>query len=82
MSEGETKAYLAQVVQVSESIDDWSASNLEQVFHAFQEKSGLKPRPAFMTIRLAITGEAATPPLFDVMAVLGKETVLRRLRAF
>jgi glutamyl-tRNA synthetase len=30
--------------------------------------------------RLAITGRTASPPLFDVMAVLGKEIARRRLR--
>jgi glutamyl-tRNA synthetase len=33
-----------------------------------------------MTVRLAVTGRAATPPLFETMAVLGKEVCRRRLR--
>jgi len=31
-------------------------------------------------VRLAVTGRAATPPLFETMAVLGKEVCRRRLR--
>jgi glutamyl-tRNA synthetase len=34
-----------------------------------------------MTVRLAATGRAATPPLFETLAVLGKEVCRRRLRA-
>jgi glutamyl-tRNA synthetase len=37
-------------------------------------------KQAFMAVRVAITGRAATPPLFDTMAVLGKEICRRRLR--
>ena len=33
-----------------------------------------------MAVRVAATGRAATPPLFDTLAVLGKEVVRRRLR--
>ena len=33
-------------------------------------------------IRLALTGETASPPIFGIMADLGRETTLRRLRAF
>ena len=34
----------------------------------------------FMTLRIAATGRAASPPLFETLAVLGKETCRRRLR--
>ncbi len=33
-----------------------------------------------MTLRVATTGRAASPPLFETLAVLGKETCRRRLR--
>jgi hypothetical protein len=34
----------------------------------------------FMAVRVAATGRAATPPLFESLTVLGKEVVRRRLR--
>jgi glutamyl-tRNA synthetase len=34
-----------------------------------------------MPVRVAVTGRTATPPLFETMAVLGKETCRRRLRS-
>jgi glutamyl-tRNA synthetase len=33
-----------------------------------------------MAVRVATTGRAASPPLFETLAVLGKETCRRRLR--
>ena len=38
------------------------------------------PNELFMTVRVATTGRAATPPLFETLAVLGKEICRRRLR--
>jgi glutamyl-tRNA synthetase len=43
------------------------------------ENSGIKAGQFFMTLRIAITGKQATPPLYEVMEVLGKEEVLTRL---
>jgi len=74
-----TKKYLQQVSQAVDSVSDWSVTGLEEKLHDLQTKLGLKPRPAFMTIRLAVTGRPATPPLFDVLYILGKDEVVSRL---
>jgi len=79
MSPAETKKYLQQVSRVVDSISAWSVASLEEKLHDLQTSLGLKPRPAFMTIRLAITGRPATPPLFDVLSILGKNEVIKRL---
>ncbi len=47
---------------------------------AFCEKREVGPKELFMPVRVAVTGRAATPPLFDTMAVLGKEVCRGRLR--
>jgi glutamyl-tRNA synthetase len=48
---------------------------------ALVEGLGLKPRKAFGPIRVAITGRAVSPPLFESMQILGRERSLARLRA-
>jgi glutamyl-tRNA synthetase len=42
---------------------------------------GLKTGQLFGALRTAVTGETATPPLFQTMAVLGKERCLKRIEA-
>lgn len=42
---------------------------------------GLKPRVAFTPLRVAVTGRRVSPPLFESMELLGKDTVLARLAA-
>jgi glutamyl-tRNA synthetase len=68
---------------VEEHVDpllDWRAETLEAVIRAFAEGAGWPPKELFMTVRVALTGRAATPPLFETAAVLGKEVCRRRLR--
>jgi len=75
----DTSEYLSQVSGVVSRLSAWSVADLEKKLHELQTKLGLKPRPAFMTIRLAVTGRQATPPLFDVLHILGKAEVIKRL---
>ncbi|MBI5161696.1 MAG: glutamate--tRNA ligase [Micrococcales bacterium] len=44
--------------------------------------AGLKPRTAFGPLRTAISGRRISPPLFESMEILGKESTLRRLDRF
>lgn len=60
-------------------VGDWNVEHLDKICHEALEKFDYKAKQAFMTLRLVITASSATPPLFDVMAVLGKEKVLERL---
>lgn len=79
MDSSQLKSYLSQVIQVLDQTQPWDAQTLETHLRQLQEKLLLKPKPAFMTLRLALTAETATPPLFDVMSVLGKSEVANRL---
>jgi len=79
VSAKDTSEYLEKVRGAVDRITDWSVANIESKLHELQQRLNLKPRPAFMTIRLAVTGRPATPPLFDVLYILGKGEVLKRL---
>jgi glutamyl-tRNA synthetase len=81
ISAEETASYLRKVEEMFEAIDTWNVEALETQSRKLQADLHLKPRPAFMTIRLAVTGKIATPPLFDVLEVLGKENTLSRLQS-
>jgi glutamyl-tRNA synthetase len=59
---------------------EWTAAELEGALRGFAEAEGWPPNDLFMTVRVATTGRSATPPLFETLAVLGKETCRRRLR--
>ena len=75
----ETSSYIGKVISTLEDVQDWSIKTLESSLRKLQESYGWKPRPAFMTIRIALSGASFTPPLFDVMELLGKEITINRL---
>mgnify|MGYP003082468749 FL=1 len=45
------------------------------------EGMDIKPRIAFGPIRVAVTGRQVSPPLFESMEILGRESVLNRLHS-
>ena len=45
------------------------------------EVLGVKAGELFGLVRVAVTGKTATPPLFETMEILGRETTLARLRS-
>jgi glutamyl-tRNA synthetase len=61
---------------------DWSTSNLEGILRtALIEGLELKPRSAFGAVRTAISGRRISPPLFESMEILGRDSTLTRLAA-
>jgi glutamyl-tRNA synthetase len=59
---------------------DWNADTVENALRAFAESGGWVGKDLYMTVRVATTGRTATPPLFETLAVLGKEVCRRRLK--
>jgi glutamyl-tRNA synthetase len=80
-SAGETAKLLRALLEDEvDRIMDWRAQTVEEALRRFGEKRDWPPKELFMTVRVAVTGAKASPPLFETMAVLGKETCRRRLR--
>lgn len=71
---------LQHTIELCEAVTEFSPSTLEEAFRTLATANDYKPSQYFMMIRIAVTGQAATPPLFDTMAVIGKELCLDRLR--
>jgi len=57
----------------------WDAVSLEAAVRNFAETQGLKLGQAAQPLRAALTGSTASPPIFEVMAVLGRTESLARL---
>jgi glutamyl-tRNA synthetase len=61
------------------SLPIWDAAATESAVRAFAEANALKLGQIAQPLRAALTGKTTSPPLFDVMEVLGREEVLARL---
>jgi len=59
----------------------FDAESLEGVLRPLAAELELKTGQLFGMLRVAVTGRTAAPPLFQTMAVLGKERCLRRIEA-
>ena len=71
----------ARVVLAAHDEVTWEADELEPPLRALVEERGWKAGDLFMAIRVAATGKAATPPLFDTLVALGRVRTLARLDA-
>jgi glutamyl-tRNA synthetase len=74
------RASLAKLLQQLESAPDWQVPALEALVRAFADATGQKLGKVAQPLRAALTGRTASPPVFDVMVVLGREEALARIR--
>ncbi len=74
------RATLAGVLPVIEAEADWSAPALEAAVKAHAAAAGIKLGALAQPLRAALTGRAASPGIFDVLAILGRDESLDRIR--
>jgi glutamyl-tRNA synthetase len=69
------------LVERIEQLRPFTVETIDATLRSFAEEKGIKTRDLFMPVRLMVTGKKATPPLFETMAVLGRERCRSRMRA-
>lgn len=74
------KEIINAAVAAISAVTDFTVPNVEAAVRTIPEKMGLKIGPVFVVIRIAATGKKITPPLFESLVALGKETTLQRLK--
>jgi glutamyl-tRNA synthetase len=72
-------ANLAEVRRLVAATSDLTANSLEREVREVAEKSGGKMVDYAQPIRVALTGTAASPPIFPILALLGRASALERL---
>ena len=78
--DGDAKAALTQMAPLFDAVPRWEATALESVVRQFAETNNLKLGKIAQPLRAALTGRAVSPPVFDVMAVLGKAEAMARIK--
>ncbi len=63
------------------SLDTWTIVELQEKLYAFIKENNYSAKEAFMTLRIALTGKDATPHIFDMLELFGKEESLSRISA-
>lgn len=77
---GSAAEKLQTVRDVLEDLGDWTTARLEKEARNLAEKKGWKAPELFMLLRVAVTGQTVSPPLFECMEVLGKEKTIIRVK--
>jgi glutamyl-tRNA synthetase len=70
---------LEAVRSVLEGIEPFNRERTEVALRALAERLGIKTKEIFHPLRVAVTGRAVSPPLFDTLELLGKDRVLSRI---
>jgi glutamyl-tRNA synthetase len=76
----EARTLLGRLVADLATLDPWTAEATEQAVRGFAERQGLKLGNVAQPLRASLTGRTTSPPIFDVLAVLGRDESLARLR--
>jgi len=67
-------------LQVLAGIEPFDAANLEAALRQLAAARGLKAGALIHATRVAVTGQAVSPGLFEVLELMGRETTLRRVK--
>ncbi len=59
--------------------ENFDAENMEKIVRELADTLGIKAGTLIHPLRLALTGRTTSPGIFDVMQILGRETVIRRI---
>lgn len=71
---------LSKTLEILQNMDKpYQAAKFEEKFRDLAEKLKLSPTQIFQLIRVAISGQLVTPPLFESIKVLGEEETIKRV---
>lgn len=76
----ESRSILARLSEDLQDIEDWSIDSIERTIRSFAEKDDLKLGKIAQPLRAALTGSTASPGIFEVLHLLGREETLGRIR--
>ena len=74
------RAHIARMIPRLAALADWNAASLEAAVRLYSSEAAIKLGDAAQPLRAALTGRAASPGIFDVLEVLGREESLARLQ--
>jgi glutamyl-tRNA synthetase len=74
--------YISEFTERMTDLSEYNETSIETLLRSFAEEKGISAAKIIHPVRLALTGKTASPGLFEMMDILGKETVSRRLRFF
>jgi glutamyl-tRNA synthetase len=81
LADDRSRALLMELGDRYQALNEFTESAAEQLLRAFAEEREVKAGTLINGSRVALTGQGVAPSLFAVMAALGRERVVKRLKA-
>ena len=75
----EGQKYMKKIRERFISTESFELKNIEEIMRFELEELSIKPKIGFQITRVAVTGTKISPPLFESIFALGKETTIARL---
>ncbi len=76
----EARSAIGEMADELSAVAEWTPEAMEALVRGYAERAGLGLGKVAQPLRAALTGRTVSPPVFDVMAVFGREESLARLR--
>jgi glutamyl-tRNA synthetase len=73
------RALLADLKPKLDALEDWNRHALEELARTVAESNGQKLGSIAQPLRAALTGSSVSPPIFDVMEILGRDEAMGRV---
>ena len=70
---------LNETLPVIKDTNPFTASNLEDSLRLLADRLSIKPGQLFGTLRIATTGQRVSPPLFESLEIIGKDTTIESI---
>jgi len=78
-SDGQGFTTLRELTPLLQACDDWTVDALESIIKGYAEQHSLNMGKAAQPLRVAVTGSTVSPPIFDTLVILGKQSTLNRI---
>jgi glutamyl-tRNA synthetase len=72
---------IIELAKTFDQLTDFKAHTIEESFKRFAESIGHSAGSLMQPLRLVVSGEGGGPPIFEMLELLGKETVVRRMNS-
>ncbi len=76
----ETHDLLTALADRLAAVEPFDPPTIEPVVRALADERGVKATALMQAVRLAVSGSSASPGLFEMLALVGKDAVIARLR--
>lgn len=82
LRKGDPDARLKEAQAALQAVEPWTEESIQEAFEALAESQQQKPFTWYPVVRMAVSGASGGPDLIPMLAVMGKERVIRRFDAF